>query len=75
MSGKALDSTRAFGHERSHIQSTQTTHVTRPEILKINWTIEPSGWLSGLYDMRERRMEIFKPQRSPRAQRTEGEEK
>jgi len=38
---KALDSTRVFGHEGDYIQSTQTTHVSRPEILKINWTTEP----------------------------------
>ena len=50
---KALVSPRPFGHERDYIQSTQTTHVTRLEILKINWTTEPVGWVSGLHDIEE----------------------
>ena len=33
---------------RKEIQTTQTTHVTRPKILKINWKTELSGWVSGL---------------------------
>ena len=36
------------------IQSTQTTHVTRPKIIKNNWTTELSGWVSGLDDMGKR---------------------
>jgi uncharacterized membrane protein YhaH (DUF805 family) len=55
MRGKALDSTQPLGHRRSYIQSTQTTHVTLPKTLKINWTTEPSGWLSGLH-VRQKRM-------------------
>ena len=38
--GKALAGFGPTGHSGNHIKSTQTTHVTRPKILKINWTTE-----------------------------------
>jgi hypothetical protein len=47
-------------------QSTQTTHVTRPKILKINWTTEPTGWLSGLYVLEKNRK---KESQFPRGQK------
>jgi hypothetical protein len=56
---KALAGFGADGHSGSYIQSTQTTHVTRPKILKINWTTKPSGWVSGLY-VRKEKMKIAK---------------
>jgi len=40
-------------------QSTQTTQLARPKTLKINWTIDPSGWLSGLI-VREKKMKLLK---------------
>jgi len=43
------------------LQATQTTHVTRPEILKINWTTKPSGWVSGLTVRKEEKKTGRKP--------------
>jgi len=70
-STKALDSTRAFGHERSYIQSELVNPIYAAGNPRITSNPKPSGWGASPHRYAGKKNGIFEPQRSPRARRTE----